>query len=381
MPSITILGAGLGGLVLARVLHLHGIPSTVYEADASAAARTQGGMLDIHDTDGQLALKTAGLFEEFRQIVHEGGQAARMLDTQGALLFEEIDDGKGGRPEVRRGELRRILLESLPEDTVQWGHKVTALRAVGEGRHEVTFANGKTVTSSLVVGADGAWSKVRPLLSDAKPEYTGVSYVETFLHDADTRHPASAAAVGGGAMYALTPGTGITAHREPDGALHTYVQLERPREWFDAIDFDDADAARARIATELAGWAPALAALIADGEAAPVLRTIHSLPAGHRWSRVPGVTLLGDAAHLMAPSGDGANLAMVDGARLGEAIAAHGEDLEAALVAYEEEMFVRSAKAAIDAIEMQRLCLGPEAPHGLLAFFTAVVGPRPEPRA
>ena len=110
-----------------------------------------------------------------------------------------------------------------------------------------------------------------------------------------------------------------------------------------------------------------------------MLRTIHSLPAGHRWSRVPGVTLLGDAAHLMAPSGDGANLAMVDGARLGEAIAAHGEDLEAALVAYEEEMFVRSAKAAIDAIEMQRLCLGPEAPSGLLAFFTAVVGPRPEP--
>ena len=108
------------------------------------------------------------------------------------------------------------------------------------GRHELTFADGSTVTTDLLVGADGAWSKVRPLLSDAKPEYTGTTFIETYLHDADERHPAAAQAVGDGALYALTPGKGIVAHREAGGVLHTYVELNRPAEWIASIDFTDA---------------------------------------------------------------------------------------------------------------------------------------------
>ncbi|MFF4314305.1 FAD-dependent oxidoreductase [Streptomyces sp. NPDC001507] len=382
---VTIVGAGLGGLTLARVLHVRGIPVTVYEAEASPAARTQGGMLDIHEHNGQPALREAGLYEEFRALVLPGREAARALAADGTVLFEEGDDGTGGRPEVLRGELRRILLESLPPGTVRWGHKVGAVRALGGGCHEVTFADGTTVATDLLVGADGAWSRVRPLLSAAVPAYTGTSFVETYLYDADTRHPAAARAVGGGAMFALAPGKGIQAHRETGGTLHTYVALRRSQEWFAAAGFtgaagpagpagpaEPADPAgsAARVAAEFDGWAPELTALITDGDTPPVLRPLYTLAAGHRWDRVPGVTLVGDAAHLMIPNGDGANLAMYDGAELGKALAAHPDDTEAALTAYEQAMFRRSAAEAADAADLHERMFGEDSPHGLIAMFT-----------
>jgi 2-polyprenyl-6-methoxyphenol hydroxylase-like FAD-dependent oxidoreductase len=121
-------------------------------------------MLGIHEENGQLALKAAGLFEKFIEIIHPGGQETRALDKYGNVLLDDPDDGTGGRPEVPRGELRRILLESLPADTVRWGHKLTAVSSLGSGRYGLTFADGLTVTTGLLVGADGAWSKVRPLL-------------------------------------------------------------------------------------------------------------------------------------------------------------------------------------------------------------------------
>ncbi|MEV7342237.1 NAD(P)/FAD-dependent oxidoreductase [Streptomyces sp. NPDC093544] len=368
--DVTIIGAGLGGLTLARVLHVHGIAATVYEAEPSPTARTQGGMLDIHDHNGQPALQAAGLLDEFRDLILEGREATRVLGRDGTVLLDEPDDGTGGRPEVQRGELRQILLDSLPVGTIRWGYKVSHVRALGDSRHEVTFADGTTVVTSLLVGADGAWSRVRPLLSDATPEYVGTSLIETYLFDCDTRHPVGAKTVGGGALFAPAPGKGIQAHRESGGTLHIYVALSKSQDWFAGIDFTDPAAATARIADEFDGWAPELTALLTDGETAPALRPLNTLPIGHRWDRVPGVTLLGDAAHLMIPSGEGANLAMYDGAELGRAIAAHPDDVEAALTAYEQTMFSRSAAAATEAVRIHELCFGENAPQGLIDMFT-----------
>jgi 2-polyprenyl-6-methoxyphenol hydroxylase-like FAD-dependent oxidoreductase len=353
--KITIIGAGLGGLVLARVLHRHGIPATIYEAEQSPTARRQGGMLDIHPWNGQPVLA--------------GRESYRVLDRFGTVLLDRPDDGTGDRPEVQRGELRQLLLDALPHDTVKWGHKVTGVRALDAGHHEVHFSDGTTVGTDLLVGADGAWSRVRPAVSAAVPAYTGFTVVETFLFDGDTRHPATAAAVGAGSLYALAPDKGIVAHREAGGTLHTYAQLRKPSDWLTDVDRTDAAAVTARVVGEFDGWAPELTALITASDTPPVLRRLYTLPPGHRWPRTPGVTLLGDAAHLMPPNGEGANLAMLDGAELGQAIATHPDDLEAALAEHEHAMFARAA--AEDDDDMYAIMFGDNAPHSMVSVLTA----------
>ncbi|MFE9576871.1 FAD-dependent oxidoreductase [Nocardia sp. NPDC006044] len=367
---IAVIGAGLSGLVLARVLHVHGIATAVYELDASPDARGQGGMLDIHVESGQAALRAAGLFEEFRALVHAGGEEMHIIDKHGNIRMQE-DGGDGDRPEIDRNDLRRLLLNSLPDNTIRWGTKVVDARAVGDGRHEVILADGSTFTTDLLIGADGAWSKIRPLLSTATPAYTGVSFVECDLPDAATRNPAAAELAGGGMMFALADGKGMLSHRETDGSVHTYVALAAPADWLNSIDFTDTPSAKDYVLQRFQDWDDALRALVADAEGPLVPRLIHALPIGHSWDRVPGVTLLGDAAHLMSPfAGEGANLALLDGAELATALITH-PDLEQALHAYETALFPRSAELAAESAANQALMFGPDALDKLLAQMSS----------
>jgi 2-polyprenyl-6-methoxyphenol hydroxylase-like FAD-dependent oxidoreductase len=333
-------------------------------------------MLDLHEESGQRALREAGLFEEFRTRVHAQGEAMRVLDKTGAVLIDEPPDERG-RPEIDRAALRDLLLGSLGPGRVVWDHKLAGVTALGDGRHQLTFTNGHTTTVDLLIGADGAWSKVRPLVSSATPAYCGVSFVELHLGDVARRYPASAAVLGEGMMFALGDDKGLLSHRHPDGSACVYVGLRVPEAWTVSLGVDrsGAPAARAALLRHFEGWSAELQGLIQNCDDEMVARRIHALPVDHAWARVPGVTLLGDAAHLMSPfAGEGANLAMLDAAELALALVEHGADVEAALAQYEAALFPRGAAAAAGSAAGLEMCFAADAPRALLAFFRSRPG-------
>ncbi|WKE70757.1 NAD(P)/FAD-dependent oxidoreductase [Streptomyces sp. WP-1] len=365
--TIAIVGASLGGLALARVLHVHGMDSVVYEREPSRGARGQGGMLDIHS--GQRALREAGLLDRFHAIARGEGQDMRLLEPDGTLLLQEDtpDDAPLDRPEVDRADLRDLLLDPLPDDTVRWGHAFTS---AGNGR--LDLADGGSATYDLLVGADGANSRVRALLTDARPAHIGQNVVEVGIPDVDRTHPGLAAMVGRGNYWVLGDGISLAAQRNGDGRVRIGISFHNTAEdWFatSGIPFDDPAAARARLTGLLSGWDARFTALIAACDDVIVPRSITALPVGLTWPAAPDVTLLGDAAHLMPPVGQGANMALLDGALLGLALAAHPDDFPAAVAEYEREMFERTGAAARMSARMQDMLASPGAARKMLAFF------------
>ncbi|MHC2256950.1 2-polyprenyl-6-methoxyphenol hydroxylase-like FAD-dependent oxidoreductase [Bradyrhizobium embrapense] len=348
---IAIVGAGPGGLTLARLLHVAGISTTVFERETSPTERLQGGTLDLHTESGQLALARAGLTDGFLRIARYEDQGSRLYTSDGRLLLAD-DDTTGDRPEVDRTALRDLLLQSLPMDAVAWARCLREVAPRNDGRYDLVFDGTHEGPFDLVIGADGAWSRVRPLVSRYQPQYSGLTFIEFGIDDVDTRHPALSQLVGRGKMGAECAGRSLMVLRNGNAHLRGYAVFRVPVEWAERrFDVSSPAAMRDALLGEFAGWADALLDLLRASNDQFALRPIHALPVGHHWTNRAGITLLGDAAHLMSPfGGEGVNAAMLDAVEL----AAHllgSKDWREAVRAYEAGMFVRVTQPASEAAE------------------------------
>jgi len=292
---ISIIGAGPGGLTCARILQRHGITVTVHDRDPGPDARNQGGTLDLHADNGQLALREA----------------------------------------------------SLRPGTVHWGRALDTISGPADGPRQLHFADGTTIETDLVIGADGAFSRVRPAVSPAVPEYTGVSFLEARFSDVENRHPDIAELVGLGGAHAADGRRALFAQRNSGSHIRVYIIQRVPADWISAngLTTEDTDGIRAVLRDEYAHWSPRMRQLITENDGRYIDRPLFALPVPHTWEHNPTVTLLGDAAHLMPPLGVGVNLAMLDAGELALALA-NAPTIDNAIHAYEQTMLPRSTDTA-----------------------------------
>ncbi|MEU2210196.1 NAD(P)/FAD-dependent oxidoreductase [Streptomyces hygroscopicus] len=345
---ISVIGAGPGGLTCARILQRHGIAVTVYDRDAGPDARNQGGTLDLHADNGQIALREAGLLDEFFELARPEGQEMRQMDLTGRITSHQVPEpDELFKPEIDRGQLRDLLLGSLEPGTVRWGHGLDRVSGPAQGPRLLHFTDGTTVETDLVIGADGAYSRVRPAVSPAVPEYSGVSFLEAWFSDVEARHPEIAELVGQGGAHAADGERGMFAQRNSNDHIRVYLIQRAPADWITASGLTPTDtgAIRALLLERYARWSPRMKQMITDNDGPYVDRPIFALPVPHTWEHNPTVTLLGDAAHLMPPLGVGVNLAMLDASDLALALA-NAATVDDAVHAYEKTMLPRSVETA-----------------------------------
>lgn len=370
-------------MTLGQLLHQRGISTTIYELRAKPTQEElakPSGMLDLHEESGLKAMRECGLWAEFQAAVGDCSESMRVINSDGALLH--TDEGElDFRPEIARNALTELLLQKVPSDSIKWNHKITAVqsnRNATTGATEITFDLGVNGTAAydFVIGADGAWSRIRNLLSNVQPLYSGAQYVTATVRHVSTKYPDLAELSGSGTLSALGGGNGIVTHRGPQDSIHLYAVVSTPHEhWAAAAGLTGKTAAEVK--TTLLGddnlfrkWAPRLQDLLAtacdeetkDNPGCEAdIKPYYMLPVGHRWEHRTGVTLVGDAAHLMTPwAGEGVNLALWDSLDLAHVLAAVPEVADAAawqaaleprLRKFEETML---ARAQVKAEETER---------------------------
>ena len=386
-PRIAIIGGGPAGLTLLITLHRRGIPATVYEREASIDSRAHlGGMLDLGYESGQRAFRENGLAEVFAKNSRPEADAFRICDAEGNILAskdaEQNTEPLDVRPEIDRAVLRKVMVDAAPPNSIKWGHALASVRILATGERKLTFANEHTAVVDILVGADGSHSRVRPLVSSATPIYHGVTGAEMTLLPEVWKKPELAEAValvGAGSMYAMGRGQIFGAQLNGDGRIRAYTMFAAPQDWTPP---EDPAVARKVLLEKYEGWAPGMRKLIEHCDGGAIYpRPLYYLPIGHKWEHVDGVTLVGDAAHLMSPfAGAGVNLAMLDALELGIVLAdavTSGKSVdarEAAVAKWEEERLEAANEFAAIAYANLQASLSPDAPASSIKAMTAFFG-------
>jgi 2-polyprenyl-6-methoxyphenol hydroxylase-like FAD-dependent oxidoreductase len=348
--------------MLARILQHNGLQCTIFELDQDRTAREQGGMVDLHAESGQLALREAGLFEDFKKHSLPAAESQKLIKSDGRILWDENDSKivetglTRNRPEIDRSTLRDILLDSIQPGSIQWNRKLVRVEPTNDPKfgYNLHFTDGVEVGFDLVVGADGAWSKVRPLLTDQVPFYSGISGIELKAVDVSEKKQWLSNFTGNGSCFMFDEDRAMVCQRNGNDTIRVYVAVRQPETWIKdcGIDWEQQDVARATFAERYYGDCHEdLKRVIIEASDGLIPRPLYMLPVGLRWSPRPGVTLLGDAAHLMTPfAGVGVNVALADALDLAKALLKRKSSFEVdlhgnladALQEYEGPMFERA---------------------------------------
>ena len=272
------------------MLQHHGLPCTVYERDASRDVRSQGGTLDIHEASGQLAIREAGLWDEFQKVVRPEADAMRLCDPSGHAWIDENKRPKKShdKPEIDRHDLRNMLLDSLQPGTVEYGRKLQRVEPAVENTYDLHFETGESTTNfDLVVGADGAWSKVRPLVTSVTPLYSGVSGIGLQMHSVAERYPELSDLVGAGSLFVIGEDAAIIAQRNGDRSLKTWAYRRAPETWLKDCGLNwstPKEAKAALVKRYYDDWLPGQKDLILKSEDELDPRPLYMLPIGMEWA-------------------------------------------------------------------------------------------------
>ncbi|MDJ1503016.1 NAD(P)/FAD-dependent oxidoreductase [Xanthocytophaga agilis] len=372
--KIAIVGGGPGGLTLARLLQKKGADVKVYERDLNKEARVQGATLDLHEESGLKALEKAGLMDAFQANYRPGADKVRIIDKHAVILADQhsLTDHNESRPEIDRGPLRKILLESLQPDTVVWDSHFASMTPEESG-WKLMFHNGVSAYADIVIAADGANSKIRPVITSIKPFYSGITIVEGYVYDSETAAPGVHELLKGGKIFAFGDDKTLIVSSKGDGSLAFYTGCKTDEFWIreSGIDFKDKAQVLAWFKQEFAGWDSVWEELFVNASVF-IPRPQYCMPLDQSWEALSNLTMLGDAAHLMPPyAGEGVNMAMLDALELSECLTSEKfPDLQAAIAQYEKQMCTRASEAAQMTLDSTAMLHSPEA----ITFMSEIVG-------